>query len=63
MSVRTTADEKIDEAKDHIQEAIECISEVVINRCWGASEYTVEYRNKLRTQLVSLLDTRDSLGG
>lgn len=60
MSVRTTADEKGDEAREHIQEAIEDLSEIVIGRCHGADEYSVEYRNKLRGALIGLLDLRDS---
>jgi len=61
MGVRTTADEKIDETRIHIQEAIECLSEVVIAKCYGASEYRQEYLNKLRVLLVKLLEIRDSL--
>ena len=59
MSVRTAADEKIDEAKDHIQKAIECLSEVVINRCYGTSEYSEDYLNKLRKRFIGLLDLRE----
>lgn len=60
MSVRTTADEKIHEAKDHIQQAIECLSEIIINRCYGTSEYSEGYLNKLRKQLIELLNLREA---
>lgn len=60
MSVRTTADEKRDKAEEHVQEAIECLSEIVIGRCYGADEYNVKYLNKLRGTLIGLLDMRDS---
>lgn len=60
MGVRTTADEKIDEAKNHIQQAIECLSKVIVDGCWGTSEYQAKYLNKLRRQLIMLLDVRDS---
>jgi hypothetical protein len=60
MSVRTTADEKIDEAKDHIQEAIECLVTVVVDVCYGTTEYSVKHRNKLREVFVRLLDIRES---
>lgn len=59
MSVRTTADEKIDEAKEHVQEALECLLEVVVNNPWGTSEYSQDYLQKLRRQLNTLLDVRD----
>lgn len=60
MGVRTTADDKVDEAKDHVQKAIECLSEVVIRKCYGTDEYSVDYLNRLRKQLVVLLEIRDS---
>jgi hypothetical protein len=60
MSVRTTADEKVDQARHHIQEAIGRLSEIVINRCHGTSEYTEKYLNKLQQTLIGLLDIRDS---
>ena len=60
MGVRTAADEKIDEAKDHVQQALECLTGVVIDTCYGTSEYSARYLNKLRRVLVRLLDIRDS---
>ena len=60
MSVRTTADEKVDQARHHIQEAIERLSEVVISRCYGTSEYSEDYLSKLCRQLIRLLEIRDS---
>lgn len=61
MSVRTAADEKIDKAKDHIQDAIEYLSEVVINRCNGTSDYSSDYLNKLQRQFIELLNVRENL--
>lgn len=60
MGVRTTADEKRDKTKEHVQEATECLSEIVIGRCYGTDEYSIEYLNKLRGVLIGLLDIRDS---
>lgn len=47
MPVRTTADERIDSAKDHIDEAIKDLSEVLFGKCWGCDDYTKEHTRKL----------------
>jgi predicted house-cleaning NTP pyrophosphatase (Maf/HAM1 superfamily) len=61
MTVRTTADEQIDKAKEHIQEALECLSEVIVAGCYGTSDYTQLYLEKLERQFVALLGIKRSL--
>lgn len=61
MSVRTTADEKRDEAIDHVTEAIKSLSEIIIGRCWGHDGYTQIYYNKMRKALADLIEMRDGL--
>ena len=59
MSVQTTADEKRDEAFEHINAAIASLSVIVIDRCSGWSDYREAYYSKLRQSLSDLIDIRD----
>ena len=61
MSVRTTADEHRDAAKENINDAIENISAIVVARVWGWDEYTAEYLVKLQSILNDLLNIRADL--
>jgi len=54
MSVRTSADEKRDEAKDHIVDAIKRLTEIVNDEIWGYDDYNEEYKDKL-DESISLL--------
>lgn len=54
MSVRTSADEKRDEAKDHIADALKCLTEIVNDEIWGYDDYNEEYKDKL-DESISLL--------
>jgi hypothetical protein len=54
MSVRTTADEKLDEARDHIDKAYRALNEIVIEKCMGHEDYTAEFQHKLRTAFFAL---------
>ena len=40
MSVRTRADEALDEAREQIQAATKSLSYIVADRCWGTDELT-----------------------
>ena len=58
----TTADEHRDSARQHIQEAIEDLSQIVIHECWGHDGYRPEYRDALEEALGELLRLRKNLG-
>ena len=45
MSVRTTADEKVDETLVSVTKAIEAMREVVETDCWGWNDFTAEAKD------------------
>ena len=61
MSTETRADIVLEEAKTNIQFAIEKLSEIVINKCYGYDEFNVDYRTKIATSFNVLLSIRDNL--
>lgn len=54
MSVKTTADEKLDTAKEHVDNAIGLIVDVLFGKVWGYEQYTREYKNDLMSALADL---------
>lgn len=62
MSVQTEADEKIDQASRQVQAALTSLNEVVVERCWGHENYTLEYKKKLARAHALLVEARDELG-
>lgn len=62
MSVRTTADEQLDQAKHDIQTAIEHLSQITIERCWGWRDFNREYSEAIAQSLSDLIVIRDRLG-
>ena len=61
MSVTTTADERITSSKGHVQLALENLNDVVIQKVWGADEFSAEYRAQLRNWHQRLLELRDEM--
>ena len=61
MSVRTTADEHLDSAKQHIKDAVKDLSEIVVEQCWGHDEYREEYSEELKRIFRELLEIRDRI--
>lgn len=59
--MRTTADDKVDSAVEHINSAVESISDVVVSKCYGYDEYSREYRKNLAIALQELLELRETL--
>ena len=45
--VTTTADEKLQSAKDHIEAAVKDVAEIVIDKCWGHDDFSPSYRKKI----------------
>ena len=62
MSVRIEADEKIDNAKHYVQQALAQLNAVVVDRCWGHGDYTIEYKKRIAKAHASLVEVRDELG-
>jgi hypothetical protein len=63
MGVRTTADEKVESALESINNAIQSLSDIVVNQCWGHDSWNVEYRAKLEESFLSLMEIRKKLEG
>ena len=63
MGYRTEADERLDSAAGSVQSAIEDLSAVVVTRnASGSEEYNDEYKAKLNSCLLELMNIRDKLG-
>lgn len=62
MGVRTTADEKIEDASRNVQAALNYLNEVVVERCEGHEEYKLEYKKRLARAHALLVEARDELG-
>ena len=56
MSVRTTADEKLEEARVAIQVAAEVLSRVVVEKCWGHDEFNGDFRKKIKETFYKLVE-------
>lgn len=61
MGVVTTADEKLNQARASVADAIRSLSEIVIGECWGSDEFTVETQTRLHKSLMSLIEIRNDL--
>lgn len=58
MSVTTTADEKLQSAKDHLKEASIDILEILHPDTWGHSDYKEEFIATLEEVLIQLRQIR-----
>lgn len=47
MGVRTTADEALEKAQEHLRATYDHLHRIVIERCWGHDEYNDEYKAKI----------------
>ncbi len=61
MSVRTTADEKVDLAEENIRTAAMALANVVIDECYGYEEYSIEWKDSLRSVLNDLIMLKEKL--
>lgn len=55
MGVRTTADEKLDSASEHIKAAAQDLSSVVLDECWGFDDYRAGYTAEIHSALNTLI--------
>ena len=61
MSVTTEADNQLNFAKEEIKNAIQSLSKIVVNECWGTDDYHPDYRKVMRNSLSELMDIREAL--
>ena len=62
MSVRTTADERLDQAAQSIKDAIFQLQDLVINECWGHDEFTEEAKARFTEIYIELSVLKKKLG-
>lgn len=58
MAVRTTADEKLDEARENINTAYKNILEVLNPDTWGSDNFNDSYIDNLYKVLSSLIELK-----
>lgn len=54
MSVRTTAEEKLEEAKQHLSEARRCVADALEPTTWGYENFSKEKLDLLEQTLMTL---------
>jgi len=59
--MKTKADEHRDDAKLAIQDAIEHLSKIVVERCSGTDDYRIDYLPLLKQAMMDLIEIRDTL--
>jgi hypothetical protein len=62
MSVRTSADEHLDSAKEYLNLAILNLNKIVVERVWGAEEFSKEYTEIMTETMFELLKIQNKLG-
>lgn len=62
MGVRTTVDEKVDKASVDVINAIEALTVVIVERCWGWEDLSRERKQELYDCHKNLISIRDILG-
>lgn len=63
MGTRTTADERIDDAREHVRLALDSLQDVVVGECWGHDDYAAEFQSNLLGAFHELLTIRARLKG
>lgn len=61
MGVITTADRKLEEAKEHLKQAQKCLNEIVNEDCWGSDEYSEDYFKRMYKSLEKIIKIRRKL--
>lgn len=61
MSYRSVADENRDDVIEHLTNACDALSSIVVDKCGGYEELKPEYRQTLRDVLADLLNQRAKL--
>lgn len=61
MSVSSIADERVERAREHIQEAIAELGHVLTDRHDGYEDYSSEHKTAIRSVFQRLLEIREEL--
>ena len=61
MSVKTTADKRIESIKDGLDGAIKELSTIIIDKGWGWENWCTEYQNILVDTLHVLMKLRNDI--
>ena len=61
MGVITTADENLEKARENIRLAIQYLSSVLVEECWGHDEYSDEFLETLEGSFDQLRRIRKKL--
>lgn len=62
MSVNTTADDKLNEVRKNIKDAIDNLNCIVVEQYWGHDEYTKEFHDIIYDTFHKLIEIRRKLG-
>jgi hypothetical protein len=63
MGVVTTADERLDSAKEHLKAAGMDLAAIVIDECWGYDDYKLDYQIAMRDALNTVIQLKGKLQG
>lgn len=61
MGVVTTADDKIEELKQHLNEAYKAVTIVLDDNTWGHDHFTKEYLDKLLEVMLDIVNVKNKL--
>ena len=61
MSVPTDADSAVDEAMIRINDSIQKLSQIIVENCPGAEDFSKEYKLKINEAFFGLINIRDKL--
>lgn len=61
MGVRTTADEKLEQATDCVDTALKALNAIVVDQCYGHEDLNLTARETVKVAHRQLLDIRDAL--
>lgn len=61
MSVKTTADEELDNVRENIRAAIKSLSRIIVDECWGHDEFAPEFRESLDCAYIKLMEIKKEM--
>lgn len=61
MGVRTTADEKLDEARESTDKALKALNEIIVNECCGHDEWNDKFTQQIHESHSMLIQIRRKL--